>query len=283
MKQCDLHTHSVFSDGTWTPSQILEEAKRIGLTAVALTDHNTVAGLPEFMEAARGREVVAVPGVEFSTDYADKDVHILGLFVRPEHYETITQVLADAQRRKDESNRELVDNLRQAGYELDYDVIRAASGGSVNRAHIAGELYRLGYVASIRDAFKTLLDRKHGYYHPPKRMTSCEAIAFIKSLGAVAVLAHPLLTMDEMMLRQFLPEAIRSGLDAMETEYSTYDEVTTHLARSIADEFGLLHSGGSDFHGQRKPDILLGSGRGALKVPAELAEMLKASGKIGWM
>lgn len=275
MKLCDLHTHSVYSDGTWTPAQLIDEAERIGLTAIALTDHNTVAGLPDFMEAARGRGVEAVPGVEFSSDYADKDVHIVGLFIRPEHYATVTEVLADAQRRKEESNRELVDNLCDAGYALDYNRIRKAASGSINRAHIAGELLRLGYVESVRHAFETLLDVKHGYYHPPKRMTSFEAIAFIKSLGAVAVLAHPLLTMDEAMLRAFLPRAVEAGLDAMETEYSTYDEEATRLARTIAKEFGLRRSGGSDFHGDRKPDIRIGVGRGSLAVPASLLDELR--------
>lgn len=275
MKLCDLHTHSVYSDGTWTPAQLIDEAERIGLTAIALTDHNTVAGLPDFMEAARGRAVEAVPGVEFSSDYADKDVHIVGLFIRPEHYATVTEVLADAQRRKEESNRELVDNLCDAGYALDYNRIRKAASGSINRAHIAGELLRLGYVESVRHAFETLLDVKHGYYHPPKRMTSFEAIAFIKSLGAVAVLAHPLLTMDEAMLRAFLPRAVAVGLDAMETEYSTYDEEATRLARTIAKEFGLRRSGGSDFHGDRKPDIRIGVGRGSLAVPASLLDELR--------
>lgn len=275
MKLCDLHTHSVYSDGTWTPAQLIDEAERIGLTAIALTDHNTVAGLPDFMEAARGRGVEAVPGVEFSSDYADKDVHIVGLFIRPEHYATVTEVLADAQRRKEESNRELVDNLCDAGYALDYNRIRKAASGSINRAHIAGELLRLGYVESVRHAFETLLDVKHGYYHPPKRMTSFEAIAFIKSLGAVAVLAHPLLTMDEAMLRAFLPRAVEAGLDAMETEYSTYDEEATRLARTIAKEFGLRRSGGSDYHGDRKPDIRIGVGRGSLAVPASLLDELR--------
>lgn len=275
MKLCDLHTHSVYSDGTWTPAQLIDEAERIGLTAIALTDHNTVAGLPDFMEAARGRAVEAVPGVEFSSDYADKDVHIVGLFIRPEHYATVTEVLADAQRRKEESNRELVDNLCDAGYALDYNRIRKAASGSINRAHIAGELLRHGYVESVRHAFETLLDVKHGYYHPPKRMTSFEAIAFIKSLGAVAVLAHPLLTMDEAMLRAFLPRAVEAGLDAMETEYSTYDEEATRLARTIAKEFGLRRSGGSDFHGDRKPDIRIGVGRGSLAVPASLLDELR--------
>ena len=276
MKLCDLHTHSVFSDGTWTPAQLIDEAERIGLSAIALTDHNTVAGLPDFLAAAEGRGVEAVPGVEFSTDYGDKDVHILGLFIRPRYYDVITQTLADAQRRKDESNRELIENLNRAGYALDYESIRASTpNGQVNRAHIAGELTRLGYTESNQVAFQTLLTPERGFYHPPKRMTSFEAIAFIKSLRAVAVLAHPLLTMSTEGLRVFLEQAVPCGLDGMETIYSTYDEQTTRIAVQMADEFGLKHSGGSDFHGSRKPDISLGTGRGNLSVSDELLAGLK--------
>ena len=99
MKFCDLHTHSVYSDGTWTPAQLIDEAERLGLSAIALTDHNTVAGLPDFLKAAEGKSVEAVPGIEFSTDYGEHDVHILGLFIRPEHYGPITEKLADVQKR----------------------------------------------------------------------------------------------------------------------------------------------------------------------------------------
>ncbi len=275
-KYCDLHTHSVFSDGTYTPAELICEAETIGLTAVALTDHNTVAGLPAFMEAARESAVEAVPGVEFSTDYLDTELHILALFVKPEHYGTITDLLEDAQRRKDESNADLVEKLRRAGYDIDYAQIKSRTpGGQVNRAHIAAELTDKGYTESVQAAFKQLLSPKHGLYVPPKRIGAYEAIRFIKSLGCTAVLAHPFLSMDEGLLRQFLPEAAQCGLDAMEVYYAKYDASTTALAARIAEEFGIKPSGGSDFHGKNKPDIALGRGRGALQVPAAWCDALK--------
>lgn len=282
MKSCDLHTHSVYSDGTWTPLQLVEEAERIGLQAIALTDHNTVAGLPEFLAAAKDKCVEAVPGIEFSTDYADKDVHILGLFIRPEHYEVITELLADVQKRKDQSNADLAAALNAAGYAIDYEKMKSSTpDGQINRAHFAAELTRLGYTESMKAAFDRLLKPERGYYHPPKRMSSFEAIDFIKSLGAVAVWAHPYLTLAAEQVPVFLEEAVRHGLDGMETVYVTYDEETTALAKQTAAQFGLLESGGSDFHGGNKPDIRLGEGRGSLVVPMELLKSLEQRQKSG--
>jgi predicted metal-dependent phosphoesterase TrpH len=276
MKYCDLHTHSVYSDGTFTPEELISAAKQAGLAAVALTDHNTVAGLPCFLAAAQGSGVEAVPGVEISTDYGEKELHILALFVRPEHYDAITDLMEEMLRRKEESNVALVDALFRAGYPVDYAAIKARTpNGQVNRALIAAELARLGYVEDIQDAFKKLLSPKRGLYTPPKRISSYEAIRFIKSLGCTAVLAHPFLNMDVAMLRGFLPEAVACGLDGMETVYSKYSPEETALAIRIAQEFGLKNSGGSDFHGQNKPDIAIGTGRGDLKIPVEWMEALR--------
>lgn len=273
---CDLHVHSIFSDGTCSPAELIDLAEVAGLSAIALCDHNTVAGLPDFMTAAQRRNVEAVPGIEFSTDYEGTELHILALYVRPEYYDEITALLADADRRKEESNIALAGALNEAGYIFDYEAVKAATPrGHINRAHIAAELTRLGYTESVQAAFKTLLSPEHGYYNPPKRMNAYDAIRYIKSIGAVAVLAHPFLSMDEAMLRAFLPEAARCGLDAMETMYAKYDEATTDLAMRIAQEHGILNSGGSDFHGKNKPDIAIGIGRGTLRIPAAWLQLLR--------
>lgn len=272
---CDLHTHSVFSDGTYTPAQLIDEALALGLGAIALCDHNTVAGLPEFLAAAEGKSLEAVPGCEFSTDYNGVELHILGLFIRPEHYAAVTELLEDAQRRKERSNIELVEALNRAGYAVDYERICAKASGTINRAHIGAELTELGYTESVQQAFQTLLSKKHGFYHPPQRIGAYDAIRFIKSIGAVAVLAHPFLSMDEAALRGFLPQAVEAGLDGMEVAYSKYDAHTTRLAGDIAKEFGIKASGGSDFHGANKPGIAMGSGRGDLAIPLEWLENLK--------
>lgn len=276
-KFCDLHVHSHYSDGTCSPEELIALAEKAGLTAVALCDHNTIDGLPDFLAAGKNSTVEAVPGIEFSTDYQDVELHILGLFVRPEHYAQINGLMEDLKRRKEQSNMALVAALNRAGYDIDYETIKATTpNGFVNRALVAAELTKKGYTESVKEAFKQLLSPKHGYYQPPKRPDSYEIIRFIKEMGAVAVLAHPFLNLEAGSLRQFLPRAVECGLDGMEVLYPKYDTQTTQLAKEIAEEFGLLPSGGSDFHGANKPDIQIGTGRGNLQIPAQYLEALLA-------
>lgn len=268
-KICDLHTHSTYSDGTCTPVELLELAEAAGLSAIALTDHNTVAGLPEFLKAAEGREVELVPGVEFSTDYRGTELHILGLYIHEDHYEAVTEKMNEMLRAKEISNRKLIENLNMTGLRLDYDKIKTATpGGQVNRAVIGAEIARLGYADSVKDAFGKYLSVKRGFYQPPQRPEALEIICFIKSIGAAAVLAHPFLNLKtEEKLREFLSKAVEAGLDGMEVLYPLFDEKTTALAVELAEEFDLLPSGGSDFHGSNKPDIQIGTGKGNLSVP----------------
>ena len=154
---CDLHTHSTFSDGTFTPTELVAAAEKLGLTAVALTDHNAVTGLSEFLEAGKDSTVETVPGVEFSTEYLGTELHILALYLKEEHFPTVTAMMEDFRIRKEQSNEDLVAALAKDGMVIDYDAVKAAAGGYINRAHIAAELARLGYSESIKAAFKGLL------------------------------------------------------------------------------------------------------------------------------
>lgn len=274
---CDLHTHSIFSDGTATPEELIALAEEKGLTAVALTDHNCVDGLPRFLAAAKGSPVTAVPGIEFSTGWQEGELHILALFVRPEDYDKVRTIAAEPDRLKRESNLALAQALNDGGYRIDYAAMEAATpNGRVNRAQFAAALLEAGYVASIQEAFDRLLHSGGPFYQPPKRLDALEVIRFIRSIGAVAVLAHPFFRHSPAQIEEFLTHAIPAGLDGMETIYSTFDEDTTNLAFNMASRYGLLQSGGSDYHGTRKPDIGLGSGRGNLAVPAEFYRRLAA-------
>ena len=273
---CDLHVHSVFSDGTWTPKEIIEEAEKIGLCAVALTDHNTVGGVEELFQVAEDKNVEAIAGVEFSTDYGEIELHIVGLFIEPQYFPRVKEMLEGMKQRKIESNYRLAENLRKGGYDISFEEILAKTpDGHVNRVHFGAELVQKGYIGSVQEAFDTLLAKGGGFYEEPKRLPVYETIAFLKEIHAVAILAHPFLNLTEEELRGFLPKAIEYGLDGMETEYSTFDEATTQKAKQIAEEFGLKQSGGSDFHGKNKPDISLGVGRGNLRVSKEFLEELR--------
>ncbi len=276
MKLCDLHTHSVFSDGTYTPTELVEAAECAGLSAISLSDHNTVDGLPEFLAAAQGKDIAAVPGAEFSVDYEGTELHLLALYIPETHFAAISELMADFHKRKEQSNFDLICALNKAGYDIRFEEIRNATpNGKFNRAHIAAELTKKGYVGSIKEAFSTLLAPKHGYYKEPKRPTVWEMLEFIKSIGAVPVLAHPFLNLKEDSLLTFLPQAKEKGLVGMECYYPLYSEATTQLSLKLAEQFGLLPSGGSDFHGSNKPDIALGIGKGNLQIPHEWAMALK--------
>lgn len=275
-KLCDLHTHSVYSDGTYTPAQLLREAEQLGLSAIALTDHNTAAGLPDFLAAAEKSRVEAIAGAEFSVDYYGVELHILALGLQPASFEQVTELMQQYHIRKDQSNCRLVEALNRDGYHIDYDTIKSSTPkGEVNRALIAAELQKCGYVSSRQEAFQKLLNPSCGYYTPPKRFEPAQMLGIIRDLGAVSVLAHPLLNLSPERLRQFLQEVRPCGPVGMEVFYSTYTPEETAIACAIADEFGLLYSGGSDFHGANKPDIGLGFGKGSLKIPYEVWESLK--------
>ncbi|MBR5880962.1 MAG: PHP domain-containing protein, partial [Clostridia bacterium] len=200
---CDLHAHSVYSDGTSTPAELITLAKQAGLCAVALTDHNTVSGIPAFLSAAENSGVMPVPGIEVSTDYMGDELHIVGLFKSPDHLAEVEAYVAAYLQRKEQSNVDLCRNLCAAGYEVSYEKIKSATpDGTVNRALIAAELMRLGYVESIKAAFSTLLSKKGGFYHEPQRPEALEVIPKLIEFDAVPILAHPFLSLDEPKLRE---------------------------------------------------------------------------------
>ena len=267
-KRVDLHSHSNYSDGTFTPAELVSLAEELGLSALALTDHNTSKGLKEFMEAGKNSSVITIPGCEFSTEWEGKEVHVVGLFFKEQYWDEIDDFMELNLIAKQNSNQLLIKNLNNAGYDITAEEAAAlTSGQDYNRAHIARVLMAKGYVKSVQQAFEELLNEEKGYYKPAKKISSIAAIHFIKTFGATAIIAHPLLNLSPEELRQFLPEAKKAGLDAIETLYTEYDEEMTNTAKMLAKEFDLKQSGGSDFHGQTKPTIQLGSGWGNLEIP----------------
>ena len=277
-KLCDLHVHSNYSDGTVSPQKLIAMAQAAGLSAVALTDHNTVNGLPEFVEAAQATNVMAIPGVELSTGFGaeDREIHMLGLLLPEASWPKVTDYAAKRNAAKAQSNRDCVQRLARAGYAIDYDeIIAGRENVSINRVHIAEALLTKGYVESVKQAFRTLLHPGNGYYVEPAKLPVMEAIGKIREWGGAAVWAHPLLNLKGDDVVRFLREAVPAGLQGMETRYSLFGvEEEAHLD-SLAAQFGLLPSGGSDFHGANKPDIAMGSGKGGLHVPFAYCENLR--------
>lgn len=275
-KYCDLHLHSYYSDGTNSPEAVADMACSLGLSPIALTDHNTVRGLGEFLSAAEKKGIEAISGIEFSVDYLGRELHLLALGIKEEYFAEIEEMMDDYLKIREKSNREMVDALCADGYLIDYDEIVAKSGnGYVNRAHIALELVEKGYCPSVRDAFKTLLSKDGPYFRPRVFPNVFDMIDYVEKIGAVSILAHPFLQFDEDGLREFLTEAKKHGLCGMETVYTEFSDMQTKILKNIAKEFELLESGGSDFHGTAKPDVAMGVGFGNLRVPASFADTIK--------
>ena len=273
---CDLHIHSNYSDGTLTPAELIALAEKQKVFAVALCDHNTVDGLPDFIKAAENSKVIAVNSIEISTEYNGTELHILGLFLPEDKFEEISDMMSRIKIFKEVSNKNLVENLRNDGYMIDYEEIKNKNNGAyINRAHIAAELIEKGYFSDRKEAFDTVLSPDGGYYTPPERFKALEIIGYLDSIGAVPVWAHPFLDMNAEEIDAFLPIAKAHGLIGMETRYSLYNKETQKTAETLAEKHGIKQSGGSDFHGSNKPNILLGQGKGNLEVPFEFYENLK--------
>lgn len=260
----DLHMHSIYSDGTYSPEQLVTKAKEIGLEAIALTDHNTTSGIEEFMACDKTNETEKIAGVEISTEYNGLEFHVLALLLDDEKCTQINSILNIAKENKLISSKNLIKKLKD---ELNFDVsfeelLNRQKAEVPNRANIASYLMSKGYISSISEGFKTILHENAGYYKPPKRLDTLEVIRYISDIGAVSVLAHPYLTLTGNHLSDFVEKAKKNGLDAIETYYSLYDVETTNNAILLAKQFDLLKSGGSDFHGKNKPHINMGTGCG---------------------
>lgn len=268
----DLHTHSTASDGSLSPTALVSQAQEMGLGYLALTDHNTTRGLPEFLQAAANTSVHAIAGAEISCRLGKQELHMLALDLPSRYFSQLDQFLQEALQKAEDSKRELVDALRKAGYQICFEDIRKANPHSViNRAHIALALKEAGYVPSVDAAFQQLLRKSAGYYHPPERLHAGDVIGIIHDLDAIPVWAHPFLYLDTAGVQRVLETLVPAGLRGLEAHYSTFSTAQTQDALALSRRFGLKVSGGSDFHGTPKPDIHLGTGRGNLHIPDSIA------------
>lgn len=275
-KTIDLHTHSNISDGTFSPEELAFEAKKANLSAFALTDHDTTDGIKKARKAALANDIEFVSGVELSTSFEGKELHIVGLFI-DENNPALLERLAKFRENRDCRNQKMYKKLQAEGFDISEEQLREMFPDAVlTRAHIARFLLEKEYVRSIPHAFDAYIGDNCKCYVPRDKITPEEAIQLIHGAGGKAVFAHPILCrFSDERLRRITSYLKENGLDAIEAVYSTYTPSEERQIRRLARETHLLLSGGSDFHGANKPKIKLGTGYGKLSVPYDFLEKLK--------
>ncbi len=270
---CDFHAHSNCSDGSLTPTELVELGEKMGLGFVALCDHNSVAGLDEALRASENSGCNVVPGIEFSTEYKGVSLHVVALFILRSSHKKIETFLEKYQKSKQEGNRILAENLSKAGYQLDYDKLLDKTA-NINRAHFAIELVDKGYCKNKDEAFADILSEDKGYYIPSDKCDILTTLDFIRTIGAFPILAHPLEKLSKEKLDEYLPAFIERGLKGMETDCTCYGEDKRNQARELCRKYNLLESCGTDFHGTAKPDITLGSIKAPLSTYEKMLDIL---------
>ena len=281
MKAVDLHVHSDKSDGSMSPAALTAYAAEKGLRAFALTDHDTIDGLAEALNAAKQfPDLEVIPGIEFSTEYKGRDIHIVGLYIRYDDPEFL-KYLTDFQNSRIRRNKKMCNNLASAGIDISFEKLQAEFPDSViTRAHYAPYLLDHGYVGSLKEAFDRYVGDHSKYFVPREKVTPVQAVELILRAGGIPILAHPVLyRMSDAALEELIAQLKEAGLIGMECIYSTYSPAEERDMKRLADKYGLICSGGSDFHGKAKPGLDLATGYGKLFVPETILDDLIAAWK----
>lgn len=278
----DLHCHSVFSDGTDAPEALPRMADEAGLSALALTDHDTVEGIPRFLAEQPKVKAKLLAGTELSCRFIGRTLHVLGLLV--DHTDAVFLArLADLRARRDDRNRRLVARLQELGYRIEMAEVEAQApdtpgrGSLISRVHFAKALAAKKYVDHPQQAFDGLLNDEGRAWVPREELEPSEAARWIREAGGVPIVAHPgrfgngAFVWDEAM-----KDLRDQGIEGIEAYYGEYAEAQQRSFTALAAKLGMAMSGGSDYHGRNKPHIRLGRGKGSLKVPDELLEGLEA-------
>lgn len=286
----DLHVHSTKSDGTYSPKELVDYAMEKGLSAFALTDHDSVGGIEEAMEYAKMLRLQAaaisdaqaekvpevIPGIEFSTEYQGKDVHIVGLYIDI-HYPAFEKHLKEFVVSRDMRNEKMCQSLQGIGMDITFAKLQEAFPGAViTRAHYAKYMLNHGYIKSMNEAFERYIGDHSPHFIPREKVTPEQAVELILAADGIPILAHPVLYhMSDARLEELVIKLKTAGLAGIEAIYSTYSPAEERQMRKLAAKHNLLISGGSDFHGSNKPGLDLAVGYGKLYVPYEILFNLK--------
>ena len=280
MARIDLHLHTRYSDGSLTPTEVVALAHQAGVTAMAITDHDVVDGIPHAVEAATNLDIEVIPGVELSSRFDGRELHVLGYF-----FDWQDQAFRDHLVRQCLSRRarisQTIERLHALGIALSGDEVKAKAGsGSIGRPHVAQVLVDKGYVRHIREAFDRYLGEGAAAYVPRTLADTREVITWIRNAGGVPVLAHPTWTRCQgEPLYRLCAGLKEAGLLGLEVFYSTHNRKQTARYLELAKRLDLLVTGGSDFHGAANPAIQVGRGKGTLKVPSALLDPLRQAAR----
>ncbi|HTK09457.1 MAG TPA: PHP domain-containing protein [Ktedonobacteraceae bacterium] len=247
----DLHTHSTASDGIYAPDKLLQLASQAGLRVLALTDHDTTGGILEAAQAAKALDIDFIPGIEINTDVNGGEVHVLGYFVdyTQPAFQNILQILRNARERR---GQRMVEILNEEGIHISWERVREIAQGAVGRPHVARALLEGGYVQSIAEAFDKYIGKGCPAYVPRYKLSPLHAVQLIVSANGLPVIAHPITVPGLAELQHWLPELCQAGLVGLETYYGPYTPEEEQTLQALADQYQLIATGGTDFHG---PDI----------------------------
>ena len=255
----DLHIHTTASDGSLTPTQVVQLARKKGFSLIAVTDHDTMGGVAEALEAGKKYNVDVVPGVEISSGVT-LEVHMLGYGMSPDH-PVMKAMMEDMRAARVERMERIIENLQKMGVPITVEEVEAVAGGAIGRPHIAQVLIAHGLVPDVRTAFREYIGVGAKAYVERRKMTSEQVIANIRDAGGVPVLAHGgLLRISEVELNQWIDSMAKKGLMGLECYHNAHTPQMERLLRAAAERNGLLVTGGSDFHGASRPDVAMGTG-----------------------
>lgn len=272
----DLHVHTTASDGSLSPREVVRAAREAGVVTLAVTDHDTVAGLPEAIQAAKDDSLDLLTGLEISVDWPGTTMHILAYGFRPDDPALLRTLERFRDFRRDRNVR-LLARLAELGMPLEWDAVAAHAGGeTVSRMHVARAMVDAGYVASSEAAFRRWLARGSPGYVERQRATPQEAIAIIRNAGGLAVLAHPRQMQRPFAeIRAIVEQLVGWGLEGMEVIHPDHSADDVRMFGLMAERQGLIVTGGTDFHGHLRHGVQLGVGHGRLRVPPECVAQIR--------